>query len=56
MPNSAHPSLVPFQNFAHADGWIVVGCAKEKFFDLLCGVLDREWMTDDRASRAGRAR
>jgi len=29
---SAHPSLVPFQNFPTADGWIVLGCAKEKFW------------------------
>jgi len=32
LARSAHPSLVPFQNFPTADGWIVVGCAKEKFF------------------------
>ena len=24
--NSAHPSIVPFQNFETADGWIVVAC------------------------------
>src|SRR5207248_677834 len=24
--NSAHPSIVPFQNFATADAWIVVAC------------------------------
>jgi crotonobetainyl-CoA:carnitine CoA-transferase CaiB-like acyl-CoA transferase len=29
---SAHPSLVPFQNFPTADGWIVVSCPKEKFW------------------------
>lgn len=32
MRHSAHPSLVPFQNFETATGWIVAGCAKEKFF------------------------
>ena len=32
LSRSAHPSLVPFQNFPTSDGWIVVGCAKEKFF------------------------
>jgi crotonobetainyl-CoA:carnitine CoA-transferase CaiB-like acyl-CoA transferase len=30
--NSAHPSIVPFQNFPTADGWIVVACPKEKFW------------------------
>jgi len=39
--NSAHPSLVPFQNFETADGWIVVGCAKEKFWKRLAETLDR---------------
>ncbi len=34
--NSAHPSIVPFQNFETADGWIVVACPKEKFWELLC--------------------
>lgn len=35
LSRSAHPSLVPFQNFPTGDGWIVVGCAKEKFFRRL---------------------
>jgi crotonobetainyl-CoA:carnitine CoA-transferase CaiB-like acyl-CoA transferase len=47
IANSAHPSIVPFQNFATADGWIVVACAKDKFFDLLCGALGLAWMTAD---------
>ena len=33
--HSAHPSLVPFQAFEAADGWLVVGCAKEKFWARL---------------------
>lgn len=37
--NSAHPSLVPFQAFEAADGWLVVGCAKEKFWTRLIDVL-----------------
>jgi crotonobetainyl-CoA:carnitine CoA-transferase CaiB-like acyl-CoA transferase len=32
---SAHPSLVPFQNFPTADGWIVITCPKEKFWQQL---------------------
>ncbi len=39
--NSAHPSIVPFQNFATADGWIVVACPKQKFWEALCGALGR---------------
>jgi crotonobetainyl-CoA:carnitine CoA-transferase CaiB-like acyl-CoA transferase len=37
---SAHPSIVPFQAFRCADGWISVAAAKEKFWRALCGVLD----------------
>jgi crotonobetainyl-CoA:carnitine CoA-transferase CaiB-like acyl-CoA transferase len=38
-PNSAHPSIVPFQNFATADGWIVIACPKEKFWARLRDVV-----------------
>jgi crotonobetainyl-CoA:carnitine CoA-transferase CaiB-like acyl-CoA transferase len=47
--HSAHPSLVPFQAFEASDAWIVVGCAKEKFWQRLCDVVDRpDWKTDER--------
>lgn len=45
--HSAHPSLVPFQNLPTADGWIVVACAKEKFWRRLCAALDRPELADD---------
>jgi crotonobetainyl-CoA:carnitine CoA-transferase CaiB-like acyl-CoA transferase len=49
IANSAHPSLVPFQNFQVADGWIVVACAKEKFWKRLAVGIDRpELAQDDR--------
>jgi len=42
--HSAHPSLVPFQAFEAKDGWLVVGCAKEKFWVRLADVLGHpEW-------------
>lgn len=49
--HSAHPSLVPFQNFETADGWIVVGCAKEKFWQRLCDVLGRPDLAVDERFR-----
>jgi crotonobetainyl-CoA:carnitine CoA-transferase CaiB-like acyl-CoA transferase len=50
-PNSAHPSIVPFQNFAVADGWIVVACPKEKFWRALCEAIGRpELAADERFS------
>lgn len=45
--HSAHPSLVPFQAFEAADGWLVVGCAKEKFWRRLTVVLGREDLATD---------
>ncbi len=35
QPLSAHPSVVPFQFFATADGYLAVACPKEKFFRAL---------------------
>jgi crotonobetainyl-CoA:carnitine CoA-transferase CaiB-like acyl-CoA transferase len=42
-PLSAHPSVVPFQFFRTADGYIAVACPKEKFFRAL---LARMELTD----------
>lgn len=44
---SAHPSLVPFQNFEASDGWLVVGCAKEKFWQRLTQVIGRPDLAED---------
>jgi crotonobetainyl-CoA:carnitine CoA-transferase CaiB-like acyl-CoA transferase len=47
--HSAHPSLVPFQAFQASDAWIVIGCAKEKFWQRLCDVVEHpEWVADER--------
>jgi crotonobetainyl-CoA:carnitine CoA-transferase CaiB-like acyl-CoA transferase len=47
--HSAHPSLVPFQAFEAVDGWLIIGCAKEKFWTRLVDVLDHaEWGDDAR--------
>lgn len=44
---SAHPSLVPFQNFRTSDGWIVVACAKQKFWAYLADAVGKpEWAED----------
>ncbi len=54
LARSAHPSLVPFQNFRAADGWLVVGCAKEKFWQRLVAAIDAPELADrfpDFASR-----
>lgn len=45
--HSAHPSLVPFQAFATADGWVVVACPKQKFWRRLCAAIGREDLAAD---------
>lgn len=47
MARSAHPSLVPFQNFPTADGWIVIACAKEKFWVRLVEAIGRPDLATD---------
>jgi crotonobetainyl-CoA:carnitine CoA-transferase CaiB-like acyl-CoA transferase len=44
---SGHPSIVPFHNFPPRDGWLVVACAKDKFWRLLCGAIDRPDLLED---------
>jgi crotonobetainyl-CoA:carnitine CoA-transferase CaiB-like acyl-CoA transferase len=44
---SAHPSLVPFQNFEAADGWIVVAAPKEKFWVRVCEAIGRPELARD---------
>ena len=47
MPDSAHPSIVPFQAFATADGWITVACAKPKFWARLAKAIGRADLATD---------
>jgi crotonobetainyl-CoA:carnitine CoA-transferase CaiB-like acyl-CoA transferase len=47
IAESAHPSIVPFQALPAADGWVVVACAKEKFWRRLCETIGREDLRDD---------
>ena len=46
---SSHPSLVPFGNYPTSDGWIVLTCAKDKFWVRLCEAIGRaDLITDPR--------
>jgi crotonobetainyl-CoA:carnitine CoA-transferase CaiB-like acyl-CoA transferase len=58
LPMSAHPSVVPFQFFATADGHVAIACPKEKFFRALVAAMGLpELATDERfASFAARGR
>lgn len=46
-PLSAHPTIVPFQFFPTADGYLAIACAKEKFFRALAVGIDMPEMADD---------
>ncbi|MEZ5100096.1 MAG: CoA transferase [Thermoleophilia bacterium] len=46
-PKSAHPSIVPFQNFRASDGWLVLGAAKQKFWERTLEVAGRPELNDD---------
>jgi crotonobetainyl-CoA:carnitine CoA-transferase CaiB-like acyl-CoA transferase len=46
-PKSAHPSIVPFQNFDTKEGWIVVACPKQKFWEALCAAIGRPDLASD---------
>jgi len=47
IARSSHPTLVPFGNFPTADGWIIAGGSKEKFWQRLALALDRSDLLDD---------
>lgn len=40
VPDSGHQTLVPAQNFATRDGWLVVFCNKDKFWEALVDALE----------------
>lgn len=44
---SAHPSIVPFQNFRASDGWLVVAAAKQSLWEALCEVIGRPDLNED---------
>ncbi len=50
-PDSSHPSIVPFQFFETADGYLAIACAKDKFFRALVELLEvPQLATDQRFS------
>src|SRR5690606_3170389 len=46
---SAHPSLTPSQLYRTRDGWIMIMCNKERFWQVLANELGRpDWIADPR--------
>ncbi len=46
-PDSSHPSQIPSQVVPTEDGWLVVMCAKEKFFRNLVRILGAPELAED---------
>jgi crotonobetainyl-CoA:carnitine CoA-transferase CaiB-like acyl-CoA transferase len=47
MADSSHQTVIPFQMFAAADGFLVVACAKESLWRKLCDALERPELPAD---------
>jgi crotonobetainyl-CoA:carnitine CoA-transferase CaiB-like acyl-CoA transferase len=47
MPDSSHPSQIPFQVLPTSDGWLVVACAKEKFYRSLVQRMGAPELAED---------
>jgi crotonobetainyl-CoA:carnitine CoA-transferase CaiB-like acyl-CoA transferase len=46
---NGHPSIVPYQTFRAADGWLMVGVGNDMMFQKLCAILGQPaWATDAR--------
>lgn len=46
-PGSAHQTLVPVQTFHTQEGYLVIFCAKESFWQKLCVALDLGFLLND---------
>lgn len=49
--NSAHQTMVPFQNFETRDGWIVVACPKQSLWERLAEAIGRPDLAEDERFR-----
>lgn len=47
LPGGSHPSVVPSQTFATRDGWMLVMCMKDKFWQRLTDLLRRPDLARD---------
>jgi len=47
VPRSGHPYIVPSQLYRTADGWILLMCQTQKFWEILCERIGRPELTGD---------
>jgi crotonobetainyl-CoA:carnitine CoA-transferase CaiB-like acyl-CoA transferase len=50
-PRSGHPYIVPSQLFRTADGWLMLMCQTQKFWEILCQRIGRPELIDDERFR-----
>jgi crotonobetainyl-CoA:carnitine CoA-transferase CaiB-like acyl-CoA transferase len=53
---NAHPSIVPYQPFRAADGWIAVAAANDGLYGRLCAAIGRRDLTTDERYATNEAR
>lgn len=53
---NGHPTVVPYQTFAAADGAIVIAVGNDRQFTALCRVLGRPWLSRDVRFRTNSSR
>jgi crotonobetainyl-CoA:carnitine CoA-transferase CaiB-like acyl-CoA transferase len=53
---NAHPSIVPYQPFRAADGWIAVAAANDGLYTRLCQAIDRPDLAADERYATNEAR
>jgi crotonobetainyl-CoA:carnitine CoA-transferase CaiB-like acyl-CoA transferase len=49
--NSAHQTMVPFQNFETSDSWIVVASPKQSLWESFCSAIGRPELAEDERYR-----
>ncbi|MFZ5638228.1 MAG: CaiB/BaiF CoA transferase family protein [Pseudomonadota bacterium] len=48
---NAHPTIVPYQSFAAADGAFVIACGSDALWERLCALIERpDWREDPRCA------
>jgi len=47
VPRSGHPYIVPSQLYRTADGWILLMCQTQKFWEILCDRVGRPELKED---------
>lgn len=44
---NTHATIAPYETFQTADGWLNIGVASDKFWQLFCGVIERPDLASD---------